>query len=230
MTRTRRLTILATLALGAAVLTAAGSQAAEGRRGPGRGFGRDSLLGLLRLEQVRKEMGLNEEQTAKVEQLVEKLGAEMREKFTALRQIEDRTERRAKMNELSDQADDKVREQLRGTLERDQVMRLYQIRMQIRPVVDSLANQYVARRLELTEEQKKKVAEIGEQMQAKRAELFGSFREATDQQRAEAMQKLRQLRGDADEQALALLTAEQKEAFENMKGKKVEIEWGRGRR
>ena len=232
MTRVRRSMMLGTaLLLGIVLVAAAQLQAAEGpRRGPGRGFSRGSLLGLLRLEQVQKEMNLNEEQTAKVKELVEKLGAEMREQYTALREIEDRQERMTKMTELGDQFDDKVREQLRDVVEREQMMRLYQIRMQVRPVVDSLSNRYVVHRLELTEEQQKKVAEIAQETQAEQSELFAAMRDASDEQRAEVFRKYRQLRSDADEKALAVLTAEQKEAFEKMKGKKIELEMGRGRR
>jgi Spy/CpxP family protein refolding chaperone len=232
MTRVRRSMVLAlTLALAAAFLAAAQAQAAEGsRRGPGRGYGGSSLLSLLRREQVQKEMKLNEEQTAKVNQLVEKLGAEMREQFAALREIEDRDQRRAKMTELGDQFDDKVREQLRDVVEREQMMRLYQIRMQVRPVADSLANRYVVRRLKLTEEQQKKVAEIAKESQAKQSELFAGMREASEEKRDEVLQKLRQVRSDADEKALAVLTDEQKKAFEEMKGEKIELEMGPGRR
>jgi len=229
MNQVRRLMVPAmTLAVAAALFAAAEAQAAEGSRSFS---GRGSLLGLLRLEQVQKEMKLSEEQTAKVNEFVEKLQAELREQYAALREIEDRAEQQTKMTELSDQSDDKVREQLREmALERDQVMRLYQIRMQVRPAVESLSNQYVARRLELTEEQQKKVAEIGKETQAQLSELFAAMREASDEQRSEAFQKLRQLRSAADEKALALLTAEQKEAFENMKGEKIELEMRRGRR
>jgi len=230
MTRLRVLIVLAMmLVLGAALLAAVEAQAAEGqRRRPGRFLGRGSLLGLLRLEQVRKEMKLTEEQTAKIKEIVEKLGAEMREQFTALREIEDRAQRRAKMTELGDQFDSKLREQLRDVVPREQMMRLYQIRMQIRPVVDSLSNRYVVRRLELTEEQQKKIADISKEMQAKQSELFGTMRDATDEQRSEAFQKLRQIRDDADQKALAVLTAKQKEAFEKMKGEKFELEMRRG--
>ena len=232
MNRFRPLTVLATsLVLGAAFVAAAHAQAPEGaRRGFGRGPSRGSLFGLLRLEQVLREMKLSEEQTAKVQEVVEKLGAEMREQYAALREIEDRAEQRAKMSELSDQFDDTVREQLRDVVEREQMMRLYQIRMQVRPVVESLANRYVAGRLELTEEQKKKLDEIAKEMQAKQSELYGSMRDANDKQRAEVFQKLRELRSNADEKALGLLTAQQKEAFEKMKGEKVELQMGRGRR
>jgi hypothetical protein len=93
------------------------------------------------------------------------------------------------MTELSDQFDDKVREQLRDVVEREQMMRLYQIRMQVRPVVESLANRYVVRRLELTDEQQQKVADLTKEMQAKQSELFGAMRGASDEQRQEAFQK-----------------------------------------
>jgi Spy/CpxP family protein refolding chaperone len=231
MNRVRRVMLPATaLVLGAALVAAAAAQAAEGpRRGFG-GGGRGSLLGLLRLEQVQKELKLSEEQMAKVKGIVEKLGAEMKEQYAALGEIEDREKRRAKMTELSDQLDAKTREELRGVLEREQVMRLYQIRMQVRAVVDSLANRFVADRLKLTDEQKNKLAEIGKETQAKQSEIYGTMRDASEEQRTEAFQKLRKIRADADEKALGVLTAEQKEAFEKMKGEKIELQMGRGPR
>ena len=90
MNRVRSLLVLMmVLVLGAAFACAVQAQAPEGsRRGPGRGFSRGSLLGLLRMEQVQKEMKLSEEQTTKVKEAVEKLGTEMREQYTALREIE----------------------------------------------------------------------------------------------------------------------------------------------
>lgn len=194
------LVLLMALVLGFAFVAAA--QAAEGaRRGPGRDGGRGSLLGLLRIEQVQKELKLSEENIAKVTQLGEKLRAEMREQYSALREIEDREQRRAKMAELRDQSDRKVREGLRDVLAREQMMRLYQIRMQVSAVVDSLANRYVAGRLELTDEQKEKLAQITKDVQAKRTELFAAMRDASQEQRTEAMQKLRKIRSDADEKA-----------------------------
>ena len=225
------LVLMMVLVLGAAFACAAQAQAPEGsQRGSGRGFSRGSLLGLLRMEQVQKEMKLSEEQTAKVQEVVEKLGAEMREQYTALREIEDRQQRMEKTTALSDEFDGKVREQLRDVVEREQMMRLYQIRMQVRPVVDSLSNRYVAGRLELTDQQKEKLAEIAKDSQAKQSELYATMRDATDEQRSEAFQKLRQIRGDADEKALGVLTAEQKKSFEEMKGEKIELQMRRGPR
>ena len=219
------------LMLGAVFIVAVEAQAAEeSRRGPRGGSSRSSLYGLLRLEQVQKEMKLNEEQTTKVQAILEKLGTELREEYTALREIEDRQKQREKMTELRDQFDGKVREQLRDVVEREQMIRLYQIRLQVRAVVDSLANRFVAGRLELTDDQKNKLAEINKDVQAKRSELFSSMRDASREQRSEAYQKYRKIRSDADEKALGLLTAEQKKAFEEMKGEKIELETGRGPR
>lgn len=225
------LVLMMVLVLGAAFACAAQAQERQGsRRGSGRGFSRGSLLGLLRLEQVQKEMKLSEEQTAKVQEVVEKLGTEMREQYAALREIEDRQERTEKATALSDEFDGKIREQLRDVVEREQIMRLYQIRAQVRPVVDSLSNRYVAGRLELTDQQKEKVAEIAKDSRAKQSELYATMRDATDEQRSEAYQKLRQARGDADEKALGVLTTEQKAAFEEMKGEEIELQRRRGPR
>lgn len=230
MNRVRSLLVLM-MAMVLGFACAAQAQEREGaRRGSGRGFSRGSLLSLLRLEQIQKEMKLSEDQTVKVKEVVEKLGTEMREQYAALREIVDRQQRMEKTSALSDEFDGKVREQLRDVVPREQMMRLYQIRMQVRPVVDSLANRYVAGRLELTNQQKEKLAEIAKASQAKQSELYATMRDATDEQRSEAYQKLRQVRGNADEKALGVLTAEQKAAFEEMKGEKIELEMRRGRR
>ena len=90
-------------------------------------------------------------------------------------------------------------------------------------VIDSLENEYVARRLELSDVQKEELAKINKDAQAKRSELFSGMREASDEQRREAIEKFRKLRSETDEQALGLLTAEQKKAFEDMKGEKIDL-------
>ncbi|NQU19858.1 MAG: hypothetical protein HQ567_01140 [Candidatus Nealsonbacteria bacterium] len=223
MIRVRSLLVLAmVLLMGAAFVSVV--QAAEGTRGgAGRGGSRGSLLGLLRVEQVQKELKLTEGEIAKVKALGEKLSAEMRAQYTAIREIEDREKQRAKFTELRDQSEKKAREALREIVPREKMMRLYQIRMQVRAVGDSLASTYIAGRLKLTDEQKAKLAQIGKDSQAKRSELYGSLRDASEEKRREAYTKVRKMRSDADEKALGLLTAEQKEAFEKMKGEKFEM-------
>ena len=124
---------------------------------------------------------------------------------------------------MNDQSDRKAHEAIRKILPREKMIRLYQIRLQVRAVVDSLANKYVSGKLKLTDEQKAKLAQIVKDSQAARSELYGSMRDASEEQRREAYAKYRKIRSDADEKALGLLTAEQKEALEKMKGEKIEL-------
>ena len=148
--------------------------------------------------------------------------------FAALRDIEDRQERTAKMTELSQQLEEKARGQLRDVLEREQMRRLFQIRMQVSSAVENLSNEFLARRLEVTDPQKEKLAQISQEMETKSSELRAAMRDET--QRADAFQKFRQLRDDMNEQALGVLTAEQMASYEQMQGEKIELQFRRGRR
>lgn len=229
MKRTRVLTVLAlSLAMTAVCYSADQSQQ---RGGPGRGLGsRNSLLGLLGREQVQKELKLTDEETAKVKEVVEKLRGEMREQYQALESIEDRNQRRVKLTQVSDELDEKLRVQLRDVVPREKMMRLYQIRMQVRPVVDSLTSRFLAEPLKLTDEQKAKLDEIKKDMQAKQSELFAKMREVSETGRSELFEKMRDLNTETDQKALGVLTEEQKKAFEEMKGEKFELQRERGRR
>ncbi len=229
MKRARVLMVLA-LALAMTAVCYSADQPQE-RGGPGRGLGsRNSLLGLLGREQVQKELKLTDEETAKVKEVVEKLRGEMREQFQALEQVENRDERRAKLTQFSDELDEKLRDQLRDVVSREKMMRLYQIRMQYRPAVDSLTSRFLADRLKLTDEQKTKLEEIKKDMQAKQSELFAKMREASENNRSELFQQMRDLSTESDAKALGVLTDEQKKSFEEMKGEKFELQMERGRR
>jgi flagellar motility protein MotE (MotC chaperone) len=139
------LAVAASLALVTILVSVAQAQQ-RGRRM----MGRSSFIALLSREQVQKEMNLSEEQKTKVQAVTQKLMEEAREEFAALREIEDRSKMMAKMNELSDKLDTKLREQMRDLgLEREQLRRLFQIRLQVNAVADSLSNERLAGRLEL---------------------------------------------------------------------------------
>jgi Spy/CpxP family protein refolding chaperone len=226
MSRVRSYVVL-TLVSALATVTIAAAQA-QAPQGP-RGFGgtRGSLLGLLRVEQVQKELKLSEDQVAKVNEVTEKLREAMREQYAGLRDIEDMQERRAKMTELSDQFDRKARGELREVLSREQMMRLFQIRLQVRGAVYALTNSRIADRLKLSDEQKKKAAELDKATQDKITEAYSALSNLSQEERREKMAELREkitkLREDAEQKAVGLLTAEQKEAFEKMKGEKFEL-------
>ena len=207
MTRMRSwlVPMTALLVVGALTAVAAAQPAGGGRRGRGRGFSRGSLLGLLRMEQVQKELKLTEDQAATVKKVVEDLTAEMTKQGAALREIEDRTERRAKSTALSNQLDGKARERLRNVLSKEQTTRLGQIRIQVRGTVDGLADKDVVDKLKLNAKQKEQLAQIKKDTDTQRSALFRSLRDATQEKRTEAMQKYRQLRTDAEKAALEVL-------------------------
>jgi len=188
---------------------------------------RGSFLGLLSLGKVQKELKLSEDQIGKIEEIGEKLRAEMREKFAGLRQIEDRQERRAKMTELGKQFDEKAHGQVRQVLSSEQMIRLYQVRLQVRGAVYGVNNQWIANRLKFTDEQKKKAAELEKATQDKISEAFSGLRDLPQEERrkkyAELREKVGKIRSEADERALGLLTTEQKEEFEKLKGEKFEL-------
>jgi len=226
MSRVRSYLVL-TLMFAFVTASIAAAQAEAPRARQAFGGPRGSLLGLLRLEQVQKELKLNEEQIGKVSEIGEKLREEMREQYAGLRDIQDMQERRAKMTELSNQFDGKARGELREVLSREQMMRLFQIRLQVRGTLDALNNRWIAGRLKLTDEQKKKAAELDKATQDKISEAYSSLRNLSQEERREKMAELRdkmtKLREEAEKKALGLLTAEQKEALEKMKGEKFEL-------
>jgi Spy/CpxP family protein refolding chaperone len=234
MSRVRCFLILAmVLVLGASLLSAAQAQVAataaeRGPRGAGMMGGRTSLVGLLSLGQVQKELKLSEEQVGKVKEVTQKLQEEMQEQSAALKEITDPEARRAKRTELSDQLDRKVREQLREVLSREQMMRLYQIRIQVGGPLSALNNPRIADRLKLTDEQKKKVAEIQKATQQKTTEARRGMQGLSQEERRQRTAQLREITNKADEEALGVLTAEQKEAFEKSKGEKFELQSRRG--
>ena len=224
MSRVRRWLVLAMVFVLGGALLAAAAQAPGGRAGFGFLGRGGSLVGLLNMEQVQKELNLNEEQVGKVREVGQKLFQEMREKFTGLREIEDREKRMAKYTQLRDQMDRKAFGQLRDVLSNEQRRRLFQIRTQVRGVVATLGRERTAKRLKLTDEQKKKVAEIDEATQQKQREAFKGYRDLSQEERSKRFAELRKIRQEADKQALPLLNADQREAFKKMQGKKFELQ------
>jgi len=214
------------LLLAVALVGAVEALAAEGKGRGGMMGQTGSLIGLLSMEKVQKELKLTDEQIEKVKQAAEKIRGEMREKFYALRDVQDRKERQAKMAELGNQSDARAREELREVLG-EKLMRLYQIRLQVRGAAWALANARTAQRLKLTDEQKTKAAELDKATQEKTSEVFGGMQNLSQEERrekmAEAGKKARAIRTEADKKAVDLLTAEQKEAFEKMRGEKFEL-------
>ncbi len=224
MTRVRCLLVPAmALLLAATQFSDASAQQRRGRGFYGRG---SSLLRLLTNEKVQEELDLSDDQIAKVKEASDKIFAEMREKYSGLRDM-DRAARQAKMDELSKQTDEKGYEELKDVIEQEQFIRLLQVNLQIRGAVYGLGNERVAERLELSDNQKDKIAELAKATQAKTSKLYTGLADLSSEERrakfGELREKMAKIRAAANTKAIATLKGDQKEAYEKMLGDKFEL-------
>jgi Spy/CpxP family protein refolding chaperone len=197
------------LALAAGVLILAASPvAAQGPRG---GF-RPSPLMLLGQKSVQEELKLTPDQIQKVEAAAEK----QRESFQGFRDLSEE-ERTKKFQEMTKENEKFVAENLKP----EQAKRLNQISLQ-RQGAGALADEKVAKELNLTDEQKVKVMDLLDDSRKKIQEVFqGGFNE-------EARAKSQEIQNAATIKALDLLTADQKTKWRDMTGEpfKGEIRFG----
>ena len=206
--------ILAALALGAlCTVTAAAAQPGPGGRGPG-GFGfagrGGGLMMLLRIEAVQKEIKATEDQIASIR----KLGEEMRpaggQNFRDMSQ-EEREKAMKEMGARMEKANAKLAEILKPA----QLARLEEISIQQRGAM-ALADPKVVKKLGLSDEQQQKLRQVQE---ANVAAMRDLGREA-------GREKFLELRKQGAEKAMAVLTADQKAAFEKMKGAEFKMPEG----
>lgn len=200
MKRIVALSVLLAICAGA-VSQAAAQPGGRGPGGPGMFGGGGGLLSLAQDEAVRKELEILDDQV----QSLQKASQEIAEKVTALGN--------AKVAEL---------------LLPHQVKRLKEISLQrslrFRGVSDALTAADVAAQLKLTDEQKKKLNAQNEENRTKMGELFRSGNREGMREKMESMRK------ESEEKALAVLSADQKAAFEKLKGKPFESGFGGGQR
>ena len=135
---------------------------------------------------------------------------------------------REKMTKMNSEATEKLVAKLDDT----QKKRLTEIYVQ-QNGASALMDPAVAKTLEITEEQTKALeAAVAENRQA----MMESFRNLRDSSQDERMEAMTKLRSEGDERLLKVLTDEQKAAFGKMKGEELEIDrsellrgFGRGR-
>jgi hypothetical protein len=224
-----------TLVLGIVIVLGTASAATNGQSSvgrPGGGMAHGSFLHLLSMEQVQKELKLSVEQTTRVRAILrefpDRTREEINERAARLQEIEDVQKRRLKMFELIDWSDEKARREIDEVLSGEQMIRLYQIRLQVRGALYGLNNKWIAGRLELTDEQQKKAAELEKATRLRIMDDNSWLRNLTPDQRranrAKHAENRGKIRREANEKALGLLTAEQKEALERIKGQGIELQ------
>jgi Spy/CpxP family protein refolding chaperone len=217
---TGSLWVAAGLAVVLIVTEAAEAQRGGGRRG--RGLGRWlSPVRLASIETVQTELKLSDEQKEKVDEINDRLGAEMRGLF------EQGGDNREQLQKLNNDAS----AELNQVLDENQQKRLIGILAQVN-MEAALNNPTVVAELNITEDQKAKMTEVRD---ANRQAMRDAWEELRDQDlsREDFGAKMAALRTESDKKLLAVLTSEQQAQLEQLKGEPVEIDmsqfrFGRG--
>jgi Spy/CpxP family protein refolding chaperone len=213
------LTTVAALAL-AANLQAQG----PGGGGGGRGRGMGGMMGggmlmIVQNEQVQKDIELDADQKEKLQKLSTETREAMRAKMGDMQNLS-AEERRTKFEEMRKDMEEsaaKTQKAVEGILLPKQLERVKQIQLQSQGTM-ALANPDVAKELGLTDDQKAKIKTIGEEaMKAMRDMFAGGGRPS-----AEDREKRTKARQENEKKVMDVLTAEQKEKFEKMKGEKFD--------
>ena len=235
-----RTTSAATLAAALLITSVAeaqqGQRAQRGQRRPG-GFGgpRGSLLFLLSVEELRKEINLDDTQAALVKIVEEESRGDQPEQRFNFREAseEERQKYFAERRVRAEKEAKAAKEMLPTVLSKEQMKRLTEISIQ-QQGASALNDADVAGKLKITAEQKEKIATTlqanSRELQSKMRELFqgGGF----DGNFGDIRTQMTTLRAEADRKVLTILTLDQQKQFETMKGKAFEMPrrgFGRGR-
>ncbi|MCE9525947.1 MAG: hypothetical protein K8R36_07825 [Planctomycetales bacterium] len=203
------------LAVGLMVCTVSVAFAQPGGRGGRGGFGGfggggfgggGGGLMLLGDENVRKDLGITEDQQKKMEAFQAKVREEMGQVFQGLRDLTDE-ERTAKFAEIQKKMADMTTAAEKEILLPKQVERLKQISFQSRinrgGTVDALSNEDIAKDLGITEAQKE------------------ALKKASEEATAEMNEKMTKLRDEARQKILSVLTAEQQAKIKKLSGEPI---------
>lgn len=198
--------------------------------GPG-GFGGGSLLDLARIEAVQKEIEAVDDQLKGIEKLSEEMRAARGERPQVDWRNMSESDREKAFAEMSKQREAnalKANAKLAEILLPLQIERLEQISLQMRGT-SALSDPKVAAKLSLTDEQKKKLEAAVTANREAMQQAFQGGNRGQEQDRNQMREKFQQLRKTADEKVLAVLTADQKAAFEKLKGAAFTMPEGAGR-
>jgi hypothetical protein len=202
MKRLSQLFVLSTVSA-MAISQAALAQPGEGRRG----F-RDrppSALRLVTADEVAADLKLSDEQKEKIAEINEHFYKNLREAFGDGGGLE-------KMRELMEDSAAKLAEVLDDAQEK----RLAGIVIQVNGAI-AMMDPAVAKELKITDDQNRKLGDVRRSLR----DRFGEIRDLPEDKRREAFQDMQK---DVENELMAVLTDEQKDQMESLKGEKIEID------
>src|SRR5262249_24328932 len=189
--------------------------AAQGRGGFGRGGNLAMLLGN---ESVQKELKLDDKQVDKAKELAEKTGEEFQSKFQDLQGL-DQEQRRTKMQEINREMNAAALKAAGEFLKPEQIARLKKIRYQVQGA-QAFSDPEVAKKLNLTDDQKKDIQEI---VTASREKM--PSREDFQSDREAAMKKMQEVNKETLSQVASKLNDEQQKTWKELIGSPFEIQY-----
>ncbi len=234
--KVRVVAVLAGLLLAVPALTFAQGQGRPGGGGRG-GFGGGrggfggggGISGLLRMEEVHKEISVTDEQKAELTKIGESLrpagGAAgfNQEEFAKLSE-EERAKRFDEMRKEGEARSQKADEAIKALLKPEQWTRLSELRTQ-QDGVRGLTREETQKQLSLTEEQVAKIKTLTDAQRAGGGAGGGgaNFQDMSEEDRRKFFEEATKRREAYDKDMAAVLTAEQTAAWEKSKGAKFDF-------
>jgi hypothetical protein len=209
------------LTLGASALLAAPAFAQQPQhKGHGSGLPMGGGAGLIANEGVQKELKLTDEQISKAEAVARKVREKYRDAFAKFQDL-GAQERREKMTEVVRTMTSETNKGLAEVLKPEQMKRYRQIQLQQLGLM-AFTEPEVQSKLKLTGDQVGRIRRINADSQGRRSELLqgggGGSRE-------EIRKKEATLGKESMDKALAVLSADQKQAWKDMIGEPFDVQF-----
>ncbi len=220
----KRFTLLAGAALALVMLLAPEAQAQFGR-----GFRIPPVvqdLMMMSSEPVQQELGLTEEQSTSINAIAVQMRSDAMEIMSGLQDLtpEERQEELPNVMEMVTEKATELQTKVDGILDAKQTARMGELSLQRRGV-EALDDEKVVAALKLTDDQKKQLAAVQDEAGVKQEEII---RDGLGGDRNELREKIQALQKETGDKALAVLTTDQRDAFEQMKGAKFDFPRSRG--
>ncbi|REK09840.1 MAG: hypothetical protein DWQ37_17150 [Planctomycetota bacterium] len=177
---------------------------------------------LLRSDEVQQELNLNDEQKTELQDLTLQLQQEAFEILSGLQDLtpEEQQEMMGEISEMIAEKGQEVKAKVDALLNKEQLARLDELSLQARGA-QALEDESVLSALQVSDEQKEKLAEIRDKGMEAIEKALGNLQGGGGQRELRA--KMRELRDELNEKAMAVLTPEQKKQLEKMQGEKFEF-------
>ncbi len=185
---------------------------------------------MLRQEAVQQELGVNDEQKKTLSELAAQLQAEAMEIISGLQDLspEEQKEHMPELMKMVGEKGKDIQEKVDKVLDQKQLARMKELSLQSRGAA-ALEDDEVSATLKISDDQKTKLVAVREEGSKKMEEAMQALRGGGGGGDAgDIRQKMMDMRKELGDKALAVLSTEQREQFEKMKGAKFTFPPQRG--